>query len=177
MTASRPILLTGFMATGKSRIGRALALHLNRVFYDTDEMIETRAGKPISKIFSEDGEDAFRRLETECVADAVERPDVVVALGGGAITGVENRDLIRAANALLICVEADVETILERVCRRDDRPLLSGLSRQEKRDKIAAMLQERAPHYATADLTVHSSEISQADDLARDLAARLGLAP
>ena len=164
------------MATGKSRIGRALALHLNRAFYDTDEMIETRAGKPISRIFAEDGEDTFRLLEAECVADAIERPDVVIALGGGAITRAENRDLIGAAGATLICIEADVETILERISRRNDRPLLAGLSRQEKREKIAAMLKERAPHYATAAITVHSSEVSQADDLARDIAARLGVA-
>jgi shikimate kinase len=161
------------MATGKSRIGRALALYLDRPFYDTDEMIETRAGKPVSRIFAEDGEDAFRQLETECVADVVCRPEAVVALGGGAITRHENRDIIAASAAVVVCVQANIETILERVSRRDDRPLLTGLSHEEKRDKVKAMLQERAPHYATAHITVQSTERSHADDLARDLAARL----
>lgn len=161
------------MATGKSRIGRALALRLDRPFYDTDEMIETRAGKPVSRIFAEDGEEAFRQLETECVADVVCRQDAIVALGGGAITRKENRDIIRAAAAVLVCVQANVETILERVSRRDDRPLLAGLTHEEKQEKIESMLQERAPYYATADITVQSTESSHADDLARDLVARL----
>ena len=161
------------MATGKSRIGRALALYLDRPFYDTDEMVETRAGKPISRIFAEDGEATFRQLETECVADVVCRPDAVIALGGGAITCSETRKIIRATNAVIVCVQADVETILERVSRREDRPLLAGLSPAEKREKIESMLKERAPHYATADITVNSTELSHAEDLARDLAVRL----
>lgn len=169
----RPILLTGFMATGKSRIGRALALHLDRPFYDTDEMIETRAAKTIAQIFAEDGEHEFRRLEAECVVDAAARPEAIVALGGGAITQQANREAIRAANGILVCIEADVDTILERVSRRDDRPLLAGLSQQEKRDKIQSMLAERAPHYATADIRVQSTETSEADQLAHDLMQRI----
>jgi shikimate kinase len=169
VTLPRPLFLTGFMATGKSRIGRVLALRLDRPFYDTDEMVETRAAKPIPRIFSEDGEQVFRQLEAECVVDAASRPEAVVALGGGAITHGENRDSIRAARGILICIQADTETILERVSRRDDRPLLAGLTRAEKREKIESMLQERAPHYSTADITVRSTETSIADELARDL--------
>ena len=171
--ASRPIFLTGFMATGKSRVGRALALRLGRPFYDTDDMIETRAGKPIPRIFTEDGEEAFRALETACVREAAARPDAVVALGGGAITRADNRDAIRQAGALLVCVEADVDTILERVSRRDDRPLLAGLSPEQKRQRITEMLAERAPFYATADITLRSGADTDADDLARELAERL----
>lgn len=170
---TRPILLTGFMATGKSRVGRALALRLDRTFYDTDEMIETRAGKSIPAIFAEDGEDLFRRLETECVVDAVARPEAVISLGGGAITREENRAAIREGGGILVCVEADVDTILERVSRRDDRPLLSGLSIDEKRARIVSMLDERAPYYSAADLTIRSTETSEADDLAGQLVEQL----
>lgn len=174
MTSPGPIFLTGFMATGKSRIGRGLALRLDRPFYDTDEMVENRAGKPISRIFSEQGEAVFRQLEAECIVDAASRPDAVVALGGGAIAHSGNRETIRASGGVLVCVQADVETILERVSRRDDRPLLTGLSRAEKREKIRSMLNERAPHYATADITVRSTASTDADRLVRDLVARLG---
>lgn len=170
----RPIFLTGFMATGKSRIGRILAIHLDRPFYDTDEMVESRAGKSITRIFSEDGEASFRLLEAECVVDAGSRPEAVVALGGGAITQDQNRQTIRATRGVLVCVQADVETILERVSRRDDRPLLSGLSAQQKREKIESMLQEREPHYAMADITLLSTKSSNADGLARDLVLCLG---
>lgn len=175
MKTVRPIYLTGFMATGKSRIGRILATHLDRPFYDTDEMVENRAGKSIPLIFSEDGERTFRLLEAECVVDAGSRPESVVALGGGAIMQNQNRQTIRTTNGVLICVQADVETILERVSRRDDRPLLSGLSAQEKREKIEAMLQEREPYYAMADITLQSTESSDADALALDLARQIGV--
>ena len=173
MTSPGPIFLTGFMATGKSRIGRGLALRLGRPFYDTDEMIENRADKPIPRIFSEEGEAAFRQLEAECIVDAASRPDAVVALGGGAITRSENRETIRASKGVLVCVQAAVETILERVSRRDDRPLLAGMSQAEKREKIESMLREREPYYAMADITVRSTESSNADELSRDLAVRL----
>lgn len=175
MTSPGPIFLTGFMATGKSRIGRGLALRLDRPFYDTDEMVENRVGKPIPQIFSEEGEAVFRQLEAECIVDAASRPDAVVALGGGAITHSENRQTIRASGGVLVCVQADVETILERVSRRDDRPLLAGMSQSEKREKIRSLLNERAPHYATADITVRSTESIDADRLVRDLVARLGV--
>ena len=148
-------------------------MRLDRPFYDTDEMVENRAGKSIPRIFSEDGEQTFRLLEAECVVDAGSRPEAVIALGGGAITQNQNRETIRTTKGILICVQADVETILERVSRRDDRPLLSGLSVQEKREKIESMLQEREPFYATADITLHSTESSDADALAQDLVLRI----
>lgn len=164
-----PIYLTGFMATGKTHVGRLLARHLQRDFIDTDDMISERAGKPIPEIFSEDGEEAFRQWERDCVEDAAYRGHVVVALGGGAITQPENLETIRRAGALLVCLSADVETILERVCRRDDRPILAGLSREEKREKIEAILTERAPFYAHADVTLASTSDSRPETMVQEL--------
>jgi shikimate kinase len=172
-----PIFLTGFMATGKSRIGRVLAAQLSRPFFDTDEMIEQRAGKKIPEIFDEDGEDSFRRWESECVETAAQRPDAVVALGGGAITRAQNRELIGAASALLVCVEADVETILERVSRRDDRPLLAGLTADQRRRKIVDMLAERAPYYSSADITVRTTESTTVEEVVAGLVTRLQQVP
>lgn len=168
-----PIFLTGFMGTGKSRVGRSLATRLGWPFYDTDEMVEALAGKAIGAIFAADGEEAFRRLEATCVRQAATRADAVIALGGGAIAQPQNRDAIRRVGGLLVCVEADVETILERVSRRDDRPLLAGLNRDQKRQRIEAMLAERAPHYARADITVRSTETSTVDAVVAELLARL----
>lgn len=155
---SGPIFLTGFMATGKSRVGKAVAGRLRRRFVDTDSLIEERAGKPIAQIFADEGEAAFRDLEHECVRQAAGQAPSVVALGGGAIAHERNCAAIREAGGVLVCLEADVDTILERVCRRETRPLLAGLSRAEKRQEIGRLLAERAPHYAKADFAVSSSE-------------------
>ena len=157
MSGAAPVFLTGFMATGKSKIGRLLASRMRRVFIDTDEMIEARAGKAIAAIFADEGEESFRALERECVAEAASQ-EAVVALGGGAITQDENWKAIRDVSGVLICLEADVETILTRVSRRETRPLLAGLNREEQREKIGRMLTERAPYYGRAHITVRSSE-------------------
>ena len=168
-----PIFLTGVMATGKTRIGRLVAQLLGREFTDTDALIEARAGRPIAEIFAADGEEAFRQLEYECVSQAAGQPNAVVALGGGAITQERNRNAIGDAGGVLVCLEADVETILERVCRRETRPLLAGLSRDEKREKIRSMLSERAPYYALADITIGSRNDTTADEAAARLVEAL----
>ena len=176
-TVTGPIFLTGFMATGKSRIGRLLAELLDWPFMDTDEMIVASAKKNIPEIFSTEGEAAFREREHACVVAACGRTRAVVALGGGAITHEANREAIRAGGGTLVCLQADVETILERVSRKDNRPLLAGLDRQQKREKIERMLADRAPHYAAADVTFHSSDHRDAREAAARLLAQLEKRP
>ena len=168
MSRGAPVFLTGFMATGKSKIGRLLASRMRRVFIDTDDMIEARAGKAIAAIFADEGEESFRALERECVVEAASQ-EAVIALGGGAIAQEENWKAIGDAAGVLICLEADVDTILERVSRRDTRPLLAGLSQEEKREKITTMLAERAPYYGRAHITVRSSEDRRPDDTVSEL--------
>ena len=169
----RPVFVTGFMATGKSKVGRLLARQLDRIFLDTDELVETRAGMPISEIFASRGEDAFRSLESQSVAQAASTADAVVSLGGGAVTREENLAAIEAADGLLVCMEADVDTILERVSRKDDRPLLAGLDMREKRQKIVRLLAERQPYYARAHLRVRTGEDIEPETVAAETAARV----
>ena len=168
MSSAAPVFLTGFMATGKSKIGRLLASRMRRIFIATDQMIEARAGKEIAAIFADEGEESFRALERECVVEAASG-EAVSALGGGAIAQAENLKAIGDADGVLICLEADVDTILERVSRRDTRPLLSGLSREEKREKISSMLAERAPYYGRAHITVRSTDDRRPDDTVSEL--------
>jgi shikimate kinase len=168
VTRAVPVFLTGFMATGKSKIGRLLASRMRRIFIDTDDMIEARAGKAIAAIFADEGEERFRALERECVVEAASQA-AVIALGGGAIAQEENWKAIGDTDGILICLEADVDTILERVSRRDTRPLLAGLSHEEKREKITAMLAERAPYYRRAHITVRSSEDRRPVDTVTEL--------
>ena len=145
------------MGVGKTKIGQLLARSLERRFLDTDQMVESRAGKSISAIFADEGEDPFRQLEHECVSEAASMEDAVISLGGGAIAQQRNLDLVHRSG-VLVCIEADVETILERVSRYDDRPLLSGLNRDEKRKKIEDMLAQRARFYDQADVKVQSTD-------------------
>jgi shikimate kinase len=163
-----PVFLTGFMGVGKSKIGLVLARRMGRLFFDTDQMVELRAGKAISAIFADEGEESFRRLEHECVLETCARSDVVVALGGGAITRTNNIEAVRGSG-LLVCLEADIDTIFARVDRRDDRPLLLGLGPEEKRAKIVTMLRERAPFYDQAHFKLRTSETQSPENTVRDL--------
>lgn len=158
LLAGRQIFLTGFMATGKSKIGPILAQRLARVFVDTDEMIVEAAGKSIPEIFEADEEAAFRRIEHNCVVRAAQMPDAVIALGGGAITQEANWETIREAGVCL-CLRASAETIFERVSRTEgERPLMAGLDDAGRMAKIRAMLAEREPFYSRADLFVESTD-------------------
>lgn len=155
MCTDRHIFLTGFMGAGKSRVGAILSARLGRDFVDTDVLVEETAGKPISDIFRDGGEETFRRLEHEAIRRASEMPASVIALGGGAVTREENWAVIRRSG---ICVYlwASPETIFERVSRRGHRPLLAGLNDQERMARIRAMLSAREPYYRRADLIVES---------------------
>ena len=157
MVDGRQIFLTGFMGAGKSKVGAILAERLGRTFVDTDALVEEAAGRPISDIFQEAGEEAFRRMEHEAVRRASEMPPAVISLGGGAATREENWIVIRDAG---ICVYlcASPETVFERVTRKGHRPLLAGLNDAERMAKIRSMLAAREPYYRRADLVVESRE-------------------
>jgi shikimate kinase len=163
-----PIFITGFMGVGKSRIGRLLAERLRWSFVDTDQLIQEQAGLSISDIFARQGEDAFRDLEHNCIQAVASRSCVVVSLGGGAIVPERNRQRIRAAG-LLVCITADVDTILRRVGRREDRPLLAGLNAVGRRQRVEQLLAERQPFYAQADITIESCDDRAPDETARAL--------
>ena len=163
-----PIFLTGFMGVGKTRVGRILARELGRCFLDTDRMIEQRAGKTIAEIFADEGEAYFRQLERDCVLEACQRPDAVVALGGGAVTRADNVEAVRRAG-VLVCLKADVDTIFARVRHRTNRPLLAGLDPQAQRAKIESLLRERAPYYDQAHIELYTSQAQTPEDTAGQL--------
>lgn len=163
-----PVFLTGFMGAGKTRVGRILARELGRSFLDTDRMIEQRAGKSIAKIFADEGEAHFRQLERDCVLETCQRPDAVVALGGGAVTRADNVAAVRRAG-VLVCLKADVETIFARVRHRTNRPLLAGLDPQAQRAKIESLLRERAPYYDQAHIELYTTQMQTPEDTAGKL--------
>jgi shikimate kinase/3-dehydroquinate synthase len=161
----KQIFLTGFMATGKSKIGPILAERMNREFIDTDVLIVQAAGKTIAELFDEVGEATFRKIERECVMKAAGEGDAVISLGGGAVTQEKNWVTIRETG-ICVCLQASAETIFERVSRNNERPLMAGLNDDERLTKIRSMLDERAPFYDRADVFIASSEESTPEDTA-----------
>src|SRR5262245_41435382 len=158
MAASRSnVVLVGFMGTGKTSVGQALAGRLGREFFDTDGLVERAVGKPVPAIFAELGEAAFRAAEQAAVREAAARRGAVIATGGGVLKDPANLATLRASG-VLICLTARPETILARIGTADGRPLLAGAA-----DPLAAierLLAERAPLYAAADYTLDTSDLS-----------------
>lgn len=152
------IVLTGFMGTGKSSVGRRLAKDLGLKLIDTDSLIEEAAGKQVKDIFALYGEARFRELEKDVIAkltNGAYGSGLVVSTGGGAVVDPENRKRLRAWGAV-ICLTASVDAILKRVGRNDERPLLSA---PDKRAEIEKRLKQRQSAYADCDLTLDTTNI------------------
>ncbi|MEP7136211.1 MAG: 3-dehydroquinate synthase [Chloroflexota bacterium] len=154
------IFLYGPPGTGKSSIGKIIARNLKLQFTDLDRVIETNVGMPISQIVEEQGESAFRDMETSALKEAVgqafsatDSQDKVVALGGGALLREENR-LFAESHGKVILLKADVETLFQRLNESPNkRPLLAG----DMHEKLTTMLAKRGEHYSSFDLQVHVS--------------------
>jgi shikimate kinase/3-dehydroquinate synthase len=151
----RSIVLIGFMGTGKTAVGQRLAARLGRPFIDTDALVEARAGRPITRIFQEDGEEVFRRLEAEAVAESCARPGAVIATGGGAVLRPENMRRLRQAG-VVVALRAEPEAILARVGAGEDRPLLAA----DPDARMRRLLAERDVLYSQSDLTVDTTSLS-----------------
>lgn len=157
MSQNNNIYILGFMGVGKSITGKLLAEKLNRQFADTDNLIESRAGKPITKIFEQDGEEQFRELETSVLKEAAEENNSVISCGGGIVMMDENMDLIRKSGKSIF-LNASIDTLLKRSGDSTERPLLNRLSEEEKLKKIKEILALRLPIYLSADITLDTDD-------------------
>lgn len=149
---TRTIALVGMMGAGKSSIGRRLAARLYVPFHDTDAEVERAAGCSIPEIFQRYGEAAFRDCERKVISRLLGQPPHVLATGGGAYMDAETRSRIKD-RSLAVWIRAPVDILLERVQRKDNRPLLKG---GDPRETLERLLAEREPVYAEAELAVES---------------------
>jgi shikimate kinase len=148
----KTIALVGLMGAGKSSIGRRLAIVLGLPFLDADTEIEAAAGLSIEEIFARDGEAAFRSGERRVIARLLDNPTQILATGGGAFMDPATRALI-LQRTISIWLRADIELLLARVARRNNRPLLKN---GDPRVVLTRLIEERYPIYAEADITVES---------------------
>jgi shikimate kinase len=152
----RSIVLVGMMGVGKSSVGRRLAVRLSIPFVDADSEIETAAKMTIPEIFARHGEPYFRSGEARVIARLLEGGPQVLATGGGAFMNADTRALIRQ-KGVSVWLHADLEVLLRRTSkRRSDRPLLQT---DDPSETLRALLAEREPVYALADLTVQSRDV------------------
>ncbi len=162
------VILVGFMGTGKTTVGRALAEALGRPFVDMDVELERRAGKAVSRIFAEDGEPAFRRMERALAAELARRDSLVVAAGGGIVLDPANLRELSAAGRVF-CLQAEPAEILRRVSGSRERPLLEAGAKAER---IRALLQARRALYASIPDQVRTDGRTP-DDIVAELRWRL----
>jgi shikimate kinase len=150
----RTIVLVGLMGAGKSCIGKRLASYLRLPFTDADKEIEAAAGCTIADYFAQHGEKAFREGERRVIQRLLSGPVQVLATGGGAFMDPGTRALI-AERGLSIWLRADLDLMVKRVARRNERPLLQNVDPREKLSELIAL---RYPVYEEADLTVDSMD-------------------
>jgi shikimate kinase len=152
---NKTIVLVGLMGAGKSCVGKRLAACLGLHFVDADREIEAAAGGcSISDIFAVHGEKVFRDGERRVIQRLLGNPMHVLATGGGAFIDPATRALVKN-KALSIWLKAELDQLLKRIGRRNDRPLLQNV---DPRAKLAELIEARHPVYAEADLTVESAD-------------------
>ncbi len=151
------IVLVGFMGTGKTTVGMIVAERLGMTFVDMDAVIEQRAGKDISRIFADDGEQHFRSIERELVKELSGRQGLVIGTGGGIVLNSDNvHDY--GQTGLLVCLSASPSVILERVSTETHRPLLED---GEKGKRILEILAARKELYGAIPHQIDTTDMEQ----------------
>lgn len=150
------IVLVGFMGAGKTSVGKLLADMARWSYIDTDDLVEEAAGKTISEIFAEDGEPAFRELETRVLQSLIDKRRSVIATGGGIVLKKENRDLIKQIGVSFY-LKASPATIYQRIKNETHRPLLQVDNPQKKIEEI---LSQRADIYERMEVVIDTDGLT-----------------
>jgi shikimate kinase len=156
------IFLIGMMGTGKTTVGKVLAQHLGYRFLDTDVFIEKVAGQTISEIFAQEGENYFRELETQILAELSAYTRSVIATGGGIVMRSKNWSYLH--HGLVVWLDAPVELLQKRLAEDNTRPL---------RDNLPSLLEKRQPLYEQADLHILVEENQTPEEIVAHLIERI----
>jgi shikimate kinase len=171
------IYLTGFMGSGKSTIAPMLARELEYQVHELDAAIVAHAGRSIPAVFEESGEAGFRRLERERLEATAELEQMVISLGGGAVTFPSNLRFVRE-HGYLVYLNVPVEILVDRLSGAEGRPLLTNeegelLSREQLHEKIHRMLSDRRSYYEQADIIVDAGRPSPTETV-KEILKELG---
>ena len=151
------IILVGPMGAGKTTIGRQLAKKLSKEFYDSDHEIEKHTGADISLIFELEGEEGFRKRESQLLKEIVSNKNIVLSTGGGAVLDPENRKLL-SDNGIIIYLKSTAEKLYRRIADDKRRPLIQT---DDRLNKIKKILEEREPLYQSlANEIIETQELS-----------------
>lgn len=170
------IFLTGFMGSGKSKIGKVLAKKMNKNFIDTDEVIEKKYNRTIAQLFDKYGEKKFREIEEIIISELI-RPNknAIYALGGGSLISSKNLNLVQKSG-LLIYIESEVEEIWKRTKKNTERPLLLSdgkiPTKSEFLTKIKNLMEERLPGYKKAQIVINRDGL-EADEVVEEILYKL----
>lgn len=162
------IVLVGVPGAGKTTVGKLLAKELGVEFFDSDQVIETKAGKSVSDIFTQDGEPTFRKLEHDVIMELLDSNNVVVALGGGSLGNDDTRAKVK--DATTVWLVAGLAQAVDRVGMNRNRPLLLG----NVRGQLADLMTAREPLYKeVASIAVDTSKLIPSE-VAAEIVSELG---
>jgi len=164
----RSVVLIGFMAAGKSAVGRTLAERLGFEFCDTDQMIVDSAGRSIPEIFASDGEPRLREIERDAVVRAAARAGRVIACGGGTILSVRNYGVLKGAGPI-VYLRTSPDELIARLGNGEGRPLLGG----DPAKAVPRLLAERTPAYETAADVVVDTDGRAPEEIAAEIVEKL----
>lgn len=164
------IVLVGMMGAGKSTIGQKLAKKLNYQWIDCDDYIEEQESRSISNIFEKNGEKAFRAIESEAIKKLLaENSNIVISLGGGAFSNTQTRNRCKKM-AITIWLKASIQTIIERVSKGANRPLLRQNNGENLESNIGRLLAEREKFYEQAHIVIDENKI---ENIIKDIISKL----
>lgn len=162
----KPIFLVGFMAAGKTSLGRFAAKRLGREFIDLDRYIESRYRQTVSQLFASRGEDGFRIIENNMLHEVAEFDNVLIATGGGTPCYYDNMSYMKE-NGIVVFLSSSVDVICQRLLvAKVKRPLVEKCTPEELPQVVSAMLDQRMPYYEQAHYTFPSDEYEKATVLA-----------
>lgn len=164
------LFIIGYMASGKTTFGKALADKLGTAFIDLDAYIEEKTGQNIPEIFAARGEEGFRELESEMLREATEsEPDAVIACGGGTPCFNSNMEFLNS-NGVTVFIETSTPVLISRLQEESEsRPLMAGKTDDEIRQKVLSQLCERLPHYLEAKLKWHGDDLNSREEISKNV--------